>query len=445
MKIIVIGTGYVGLITGLGFSSLNHQVTCVDINEKVVEKLNKGIPTFFEKGLEDLLKKELSSGRFKANTNLKEDIQEVDLIFIAVGTPSLNNGKIDLSFIKTVSETIGKEIKNIDRFISIIVKSTVLPKTTDTLVREIIEDFSEKELGEFGLGMNPEFLREGSALEDFMNPDRIIIGFEDIKTKKSLANLYESWDCEKIFVNTRTAELIKYTNNGFLALLISATNEIAKISSSIGNIDIKEVMHGVHLDKRWNPKVNNKRVYPKIIDYLEAGCGFGGSCFPKDVKALIKYGEENGNDMKIFRNIIEINNDQPKTIIRDLSKVTSFEDKNILILGLAFKPGTDDVRESPAIAVVKELLKKDIKIFLHDPIAIINFKKEIGANSKIKFINNWLDQVSKSAIIIILTKWEEYEKLNYSNLSGKIIYDARRVLSKEKLYCRKYMSIGLQN
>ena len=399
MNIIVIGTGYVGLITGLGFSSLNHQVTCVDINNEVVEKLNKGIPTFFEKGLEDLLNKEISSGRFKATTNFKKDIQEVDLIFIAVGTPSLNNGKIDLSFVKKVSETIGKEIKNIDRYISIIIKSTVLPTTTDTLVRELIEKFSEKQLGEFGLGMNPEFLREGSALEDFMNPDRIVIGFEDVKTKKLLENLYKSWNCEKIFVNTRTAELIKYTNNTFLALLISATNEIARISSSIGNIDIKEVMHGVHLDKRWNPKVNNKRVYPKIIDYLEAGCGFGGSCFPKDVKALINYGEEKGNNVNILKNIIEINNDQPKTIIRDLSKVTSFEEKNILILGLAFKPFTDDVRESPAITVVKELLKKDTKIFLHDPIAINNFKKEIGDNENMKFINNWLYQVSKSEII----------------------------------------------
>tara|TARA_Y100000589_G_scaffold315100_1_gene338211 strand:- start:628 stop:1965 length:1338 start_codon:yes stop_codon:yes gene_type:complete len=444
MKIIVIGTGYVGLITGLGFSSLNHQVTCVDVNRKIVDKLNSGIPTFYEKGLKDLLTKEISSGRFKVTTSLKEDIKDVDLIFIAVGTPSLENGKIDLSFIKQASETIGKEIKNIDRFISIIIKSTVLPTTTDTLVREIIKKFSEKDLGEFGLGMNPEFLREGSALNDFMLPDRIVIGFEDIKTKKYLENLYKSWNCEKIFVNSRTAELIKYTNNTFLALLISATNEIANISSSIGNIDINEVMNGVHLDKRWNPKVKNKRISPGILDYLQAGCGFGGSCFPKDVKALIKYGEEKGNDVDILKNIIQINNNQPKIIIRDLLRVTSFKNKNILILGLAFKPGTDDVRESPAISVVNEFLRRDIKIFLHDPIAMINFKKEIGSNENLKFVDNWLDQVSKSEIIIILTKCKDYQKIYHSNLSDKIIYDARRLLNKEDFLCKKYMSIGLQ-
>ena len=443
MKIVVIGTGYVGLITGLGFSKFGHKVTCIDKNNEIVDKINNGIPTFFENGLNDLLNEQLSSGRFNASTSLKECIDGVDLIFVAVGTPSLKNDSIDLSYIKQVSVLIGKEIKHINRFISIIVKSTVIPTTTDTLVREIIEEYSEKKLGDFGLGMNPEFLREGSALKDFMEPDRVVLGYEDIKTKGYLNDLYKSWDCEKLFVNARTAELIKYANNSLLALLISASNEIANLSALIGNIDIKEVMFGVHLDRRWNPKVENERINPQILDYLYPGCGFGGSCFPKDVKALINFGNEKGNNMKILKSVIELNSNQPKIIIRDLSKFINLNSQNIMILGLSFKPDTDDIRESPSLIIVRELLKKNHKICLHDPIAMDNFKNEIGFNTKIRYSNNWEDDICNSSIVIILTKWKEYEKLNNKDLSGKIIYDARRLLQMESINCQKYMSIGL--
>ena len=445
MKIIVLGTGYVGLITGLGFSKFGHTVTCIDKNKEIVEKINKGIPTFFENGLQQLLKQELSLGRFNASTNLKNSIDGVDLIFVAVGTPSLKDGGIDLSYIKEISILIGNEIKNINRFISIVIKSTVLPTTTDTFIRQIIEKYSGKILGEYGLGMNPEFLREGSAIKDFMEPDRLVLGYEDLKTKKYLDNLYKSWNCEKLFVNTRTAELIKYTNNSLLALLISASNEIANLSTLIGNIDINEVMNGVHLDKRWNPKINNKRINPQILDYLYPGCGFGGSCFPKDVKALVDFGQKKENDMKILKSVIEINSNQPKIIMRDLSKVINLNSQNILILGLAFKPETDDIRESPALIIVREFLNKDNTIYLHDPIAMANFKKEIGFSRKLKYSKNWEDDVANSSIIIILTKWKEYEKLNSKNLNGKIIYDARRLLKKENINCQKYMSIGLSS
>ena len=443
MKIIVIGTGYVGLITGLSFSRFGHKVTCIDNNKEIVEKINNGIPTFFENGLQELLNQELSSGRFNASINLKECIEGVDLIFVAVGTPSLKDGAIDLSYIERVSELIGNEIKHLNRFISIIIKSTVLPTTTDTLVRNIIEKFSEKKLGQFGLGMNPEFLREGSALKDFMEPDRVVLGYEDLKTKEYLDSLYNSWDCEKLFVNTRTAELIKYANNSLLALLISASNEIANLSALIGNIDIKEVMSGVHLDKRWNPKLKNKRINPQILDYLYPGCGFGGSCFPKDVKALIDFGQKRENDMLILKSVIDINANQPKIIIRDLSKFTDLNYQNILILGLSFKPDTDDIRESPALTIVGEFLKTNSKICLHDPIAMNNFKNQIGFNSKIRYTKNWEFDIDSSSIIVILTKWKEYEKLNHKDLSGKIIYDARRLLARENLNCEKYMSIGL--
>ena len=290
MNIAVIGSGYVGLITGLSLSKIGNQVRCVDLNQGIIKNLNLGIPHFFEEGLQELLRSEIDSGRFKASSKLEHLDLEFELIIIAVGTPSDSEGNIDLNYIKSASKDVGRFIKKSKNFISIVIKSTVLPSTTDTLVREIIENESSKVLGEFGLGMNPEFLREGSAIEDFMNPDRIVIGTEDEETKSKLKKLYSSWNCDKIFVNSRTAELIKYTNNCFLALQISASNEIANLAYDIGGIDVADVLKGVHLDKRWNPIKNGERSHPGILNYLKAGCGFGGSCFPKDVKALRNLG-----------------------------------------------------------------------------------------------------------------------------------------------------------
>ena len=445
MKIVVVGTGYVGLITGLSLSSKGNNVRCVDLNENTVNSLNLGIPTFYEEGLENLLKQELDSKRFSVTKNLNEVLSDADVVFVAVGTPSLNNGDIDLAYIEKVAIDIGKLMKDSSKFISIIIKSTVLPTTTDTFVKQIIEKYSEKKLGDFGLGMNPEFLREGSAISDFMHPDRIVIGYEDKKTKKILDEIYSDWDCEKVFVNSRTAELIKYVNNCFLALLISSTNEMANLAASFKNIDIKRVMDGVKLDKRWNPKINNVRTEPEILTYLKAGCGFGGSCLPKDISALTNLGIKHGKDMKIMKSVLEVNKNQASQIIFDLKKDMKLEEKKCLVLGLAFKAGTDDVRQSSALSVISSLLSENVKVSAHDPISIDNFKKEIGKKSKINFSLDWEKEIKLNDVVIILTPWDEYSKIYNLNLSEKIIYDARRFLNMDKINCKKYLTIGFNN
>ena len=444
MNITIIGTGYVGLITGLCFSAIGNNVICLDIDHKIVNQLNKGISTFYEEGLDNLLKEQLRKKSFIASVDFYKSIIDADIVFIAVGTPSTEQGEIDLSFIEKVGIDIGKVIKNSNKFLSIVIKSTVLPTTTDTFLRKIIEKYSQKKLGEFGLGMNPEFLREGSAIKDFMNPDRIVLGYEDEKTKKILIEIYKFWDCEKILVNTRTAELIKYTNNSFLALLISATNEIANLSSSIGNIDFREVMKGVKLDKRWNPNIEKIRSNPGILEYMNPGYGFGGSCFPKDVKALVKMGSYKGKKMKIMNSVLEVNDSQTEQIINDLENYINVNNKKILLLGLAFKPGTDDIRESSALNLVNILLKKNAFIYAHDPVAIKNFSKEIGYKERLTYIDNWDERSTGVDIIILLTGWQEYFKIYSLDLSHQIILDSRGILDKKNLKCKNYISFGKQ-
>ena len=245
---------------------------------------------------------------------------DADIIMVTVGTP-FSNGQIDLTYVKEVAKIIGIYLKSSDQFVSVVIKSTVLPGTTDTIVREILEQYSGKKIGDFGLGMNPEFLREGNAFEDAMELDRIVFGYEDYKTLKMLRELYEPWKTDKIEVNTRTAEMIKYANNSLLATQISAVNEIANITQEIGNIDVMDVMNGVFTDKRWSPILEDgSRVYPDILKYLIPGCGFGGSCFPKDIMALKALAEKLGLEPRMLNSILETNQRQPYQIVQLLKK-----------------------------------------------------------------------------------------------------------------------------
>ena len=443
MNVCVVGTGYVGLVSGVCLAAKAHNVTCVDIDSKIVDKLNSGIPTIYEKGLPELLEKVLHQGNFSATNSLEKAFKKAELVIIAVGTPS-ENGVIDLKYLKEVCEELGKLIKSIDYYISIIVKSTVIPSTTDTFVREILEDFSGKKLGEFGLGMNPEFLREGEAVEDFMNPDRIVLGYETKKTLNHLEELYSPWNVDKVRVNTRTAELMKYANNAILATQISVVNEIANLASTLGGIDAVDVLTGVHLDKRWNPIIDGKRVNPQILSYLIPGCGFGGSCFPKDVQALRSQGQALGNDMRMMNAILDINELQPHQVVNIIEKYLGHViSQNVLLLGLAFKPETDDVRESPAIKVANDLAQRGIKIYAHDPIAVDNFKCFFDdKNVNIEFVADWKSVLDQVNIIIIITPWNEYIDLKSYVLEDKIVFDSRRLFSPKDINSKKYMSIG---
>jgi UDPglucose 6-dehydrogenase len=447
MNISIIGTGYVGLVSGVCLAAKGHHVTCYDNNNGIVDSLNNGIPTIHETGLQEILTSVLNEQRFVARLISNETRFDSELVIIAVGTPS-ENGKIDLSYVKQVSESIGKYLKFNNNILSVVVKSTVVPGTTDTVVRGIIEKYSGKTLGQFGLGMNPEFLREGNAIDDFMKPDRIILGFDDKKTFKLLKKLYDPWDCDKISVNTRTAEMIKYANNSLLATQISAVNELANIAAAIEGIDILDVMNAVHLDKRWSPiSSNNVRISPEILTYLVPGCGFGGSCFPKDVQALRSLAYDVGVQPDILDAVLNVNKNQPYEVVKLLKKsLVDLKGKKILLLGLAFKHGTDDVRESVSLKIIEILLKNKAQIFAHDPVAIENTKKVINNHKNLNFSDKWEEILSSVDAIVVATKWQEYKKLSSSNyqdiLAGKIILDARRYFKPTDYPKSIYLTIG---
>lgn len=445
MRITIVGTGYVGLVSGVCLAAKGHNVICVDINERIVNSLNNAVPTIYELGLESLLKETISAGRFKATTDLQAALADSDGVVVAVGTPS-ENGIIDLTYVRAVSRQIGDFIKTFGGILPVVVKSTVVPGTTDTVVRQEIEAASGKKHGAFGLGMNPEFLREGNAVTDFMEPDRIVLGHEDPHTLAFLQGLYAPWSCEKLCVNTRTAEMIKYSNNSLLAVQISAVNELANVAAALGGIDVLDVMKGVHLDKRWNPIIDGKRVNPEILSYLIPGCGFGGSCFPKDVQALRSQGAQMGLPMSMLNAVLSINEAQPLEVVSILEReMGSLKGRSCLLLGLAFKPDTDDVRESASLPIVRSLVEKEVALTAHDPIATENFQN-VSGEVNISYCPDWKAALSNSEIVIIATKWAEYKDLEGMDLSGKIIFDARRLLDSKSLSKNtRYLSIGCRD
>ena len=447
MKLAVVGTGYVGLVSGVCLAAKGHDVTCVDLNPEIVERLNRAEPTIHERGLPELLAKVHGAGNFRATTEIAQALDGAETVILAVGTPS-ENGVIDLKYIRAASAEIGSILRDSDDYLSVIVKSTVVPGTTDTVVREEIENASGKRLGEgFGLGMNPEFLREGEAIEDFMEPDRIVFGHEDETTLRHLRDLYAPWDVDKLEVNTRTAELIKYANNCLLATQISAVNEIANLAAAVGGIDVMDVMAGVHLDKRWNPILeagsNTGRANPKILTYLIPGCGFGGSCFPKDVQALRSQGETVGLKMDMLNAVLSVNEAQPAQVRNILEmELGSLSGKRVLLLGLAFKPETDDVRESASLSIAADLLDAGAAITAHDPIATENFIRAFGDRSgDIAFTDDWRAEMAQAEVVVLATRWSDYAELAQRADETQTVFDARRMLSPGAVK-GSYLTIG---
>ena len=445
MNIAVIGTGYVGLVSGVCLASKGHKITCFDSNKFTIDMLNKGESPIHEDGLIELMRKSEKNISFETlNSSTESSLKDFDAIIIAVGTPTVDN-KIDLSQIHSVAITIGKVLKNSKKFVSLILKSTVLPGTTDTYFRNIVENKSGKKLGQFGLGMNPEFLREGKAVNDFLSPDRIILGYEDLGTLNVLKKMYSPWDCQKVELNTRSAEMMKYVNNSLLATLISSVNEYANIARKLGGIDFKKVMHGVHLDNRWSPsKKDGTKLFPDILEYLKPGCGFGGSCFPKDIKAFSTLASETSIKPNIIDSVIAVNDGQPNCIIEMLEdKVKDLYNKRVLLLGLAFKPDTDDARESVSIKLLNLLNKKVLSLSAHDPLAIENAKKLISPSLNINFINNWEAELYKADVIIIATNWKIYKSINKlaDSLSKKVLFDTRSMLDSTKFEKTNYLSV----
>ena len=420
MNISIIGTGYVGLVSGACFASLGHQVICVDVDEDKVRKINNNISPIFEKDLEETLTK--YQNNIKATTSYELAIKESNITFICVGTPSLKNGDIDLSYVDQSIKSIAQEIKKKDGFHSIIVKSTVVPGTTKHHVIPLIEKETGKKTGvDIGVGMNPEFLREGVAIDDFLHPDRVVNGFVDQKTKKLLAELYQDFSCPIMETSVTIAEMIKYASNCFLAAKISFINEIGNFCKHLG-IDVYEVADGMGLDKRIERS------------FLNAGIGWGGSCFPKDTMALQSWAKKERIPIEMIKSVITTNDQQPLQLIKILKKhMPNLKDKTIGLLGLAFKPETDDIRDSRSIPLVKSLLSEGATIKAFDPQAIPNFQ---AIFPNISYCNNAKEALDADAVIIA-TAWDEFKKIDYTN---KLVIDGRRVLEARET-AKKYEGV----
>src|SRR3989338_4163374 len=416
MKIIVVGSGYVGLCTAVGFATLGHDVVCVDVDEEKVDKINKGEVPIYEEGLDKMLSQALQENKLHATTNI-ESVKETDFVFVAVGTPSKENGSIDLKYVESASVDIANFIKD-RNYCTVVVKSTVLPETTEKVVIPILEKTGKKAGRDFGVCANPEFLREGKAMDDFFNPDRIIIGELDKKSGDILEKLYDNFKSPIMRTDLKTAELIKYASNAFLATKITFINEIGNMCKNLG-IDVYDVAGGMGLDKRIGK------------NFLQAGIGFGGSCFRKDVEALLSKTKETRAESKIRSTVLDMNKDQPLRIVYLLKKrLPDLEGKTIAVLGLAFKEGTDDIRDAPSISIIAELLKHGCVVKSYDPKASDNMSK---IYPYIDYCNSVGAALNETDACLILTAWDEFKKLSdkdFSNMKSKIIIEGRKVLDK---------------
>jgi len=443
----VLGGGQVGLVSATCLASRGHDVTCLDVVPAVVARINAGDPHIHERGLPELVREMRSAGRLRARIAAPEALCDSDIVILAVPTPSVD-GEIDLRHIKSSAQLVGAYLRGAHRYTSIVVKSTVVPGTTDTFVRQVLEDVSGIRLGAFGLGVNPEFLREGEAVKDFMHPDRIVIGYEDPETLIRLRELYASWSVERIEVNSRTAEMIKYANNCLLATQISAVNEIANVAGAIGRIDIQNVMRGVHLDRRWNPMAaDGSRVRPAILTYLMPGCGFGGSCLPKDAEALRHQARLLGVKPRVLDAVLQVNADQPVQVVRLLQgSLGSLFGKRVLVLGLAFKPETDDVRDSAALAIIRHLVNHGAQVAAHDPIAVPQAQHALRS-IPVEYPRVWTSALDSVDAVVVATRWPEYASLvtaeNRSKLRGKLIVDARLMFGADQFSDTRYLSVGM--
>jgi len=443
MKLSVLGVGYVGLVTGVCFADKGHQVDCIDVDPNKVDSINRGQSPIFERGLDELLQRNIGKG-LKATLDAARAIRDSEMTFIAVGTP-FDGQNIDLTYIKESARVIGEALRDKPGYHVVVVKSTVVPGTTDRVVRPILEQASGKRAGvDFGLGMNPEFLTEGEAVSDFMDPDRVVCGGIDQRTQDALLAVYEGFPGARLRTNNSTAELIKYASNALLANLISFSNEFANLASALGDIDAAEVMRGLHSSRYLTTVLpNGDQIVPPITSFLMGGCGFGGSCLPKDVSALAAQGRALGVPVKMLEGTLEVNLKQYEQVFKLLGKhFTSLEGKRVLVLGLAFRPDTNDMRESPAIPIVKQLLSRGARVSAYDPAASHEAEKIFGNSIELKqSLEGALQGVDA---IVLVTRWAEFlevPQLLARTGAKPVLIDGRRLLARDSV--ERYEGIGL--
>ncbi|MEN6330118.1 MAG: UDP-glucose/GDP-mannose dehydrogenase family protein [Methanobacteriaceae archaeon] len=432
MKITVIGSGYVGLVTAACFADQGNQVLCAKKTSKNLDKLNQGISHIYEPGLNEILKRCLDKGTIEFTTDMKRAIDFSDLIFICVGTPQSETGKADLSQVEDVARQIAE---NMTGYKLIVEKSTV-PVNTHQWVKKTVERYSKDDI-QFDVASNPEFLREGTGIYDFNNPDRIVVGVESENARHIFQELYRPFtqkDDVLLITTPAAAELIKHASNSFLAMKISYINMVAELCEKVG-IDVNMIADGIGYDQRIGRS------------FLNAGIGYGGSCFPKDVRAFIKIAEDHGLDFGLLKETEKINSQMRERFLEKVENVLWInKDKNITIWGLAFKPDTDDIREAPAIDIVRKLYETDANLRLYDPQARENFRMLFPENENIKYYSDKYEALKDSDTLLIITEWDEFKKVDLNQVKNlmrlPIIIDGRNMFDPEAMDGFEYYSIG---
>jgi UDPglucose 6-dehydrogenase len=425
MKIAVIGTGYVGLVTGTCLAEVGIDVTCIDIDTNKIENLKKGILPIYEPGLEELVSRNVDAGRLHFSTSLAESVKGCDIAFIAVGTPPGEDGSADLKYVIGVAREIGQHI---DDYIVVVTKSTV-PVGTAKKVKAAVQEELDKRSSRiiFDVASNPEFLKEGAAVEDFLKPDRIVVGVETKKAEELMRKLYKPFTLNNhpiIFMDIPSAEMTKYAANAMLATKISFMNDIANLCEIMG-ADVNLVRKGIGSD----PRIGNKFIYP--------GIGYGGSCFPKDVKALVKTAEDHGHQMRILQAVEDVNNDQKTVIFNKIMKHYGGEIKGKLfaIWGLSFKPKTDDMREAPSLVIIESLLKAGANVKAYDPVAMHETQKVLG--DQITYAKDQNDALIDADALIVATEWPEFRSPNFNVmtklLKTQTIFDGRNIYELDEM------------
>ena len=425
MKIAIVGTGYVGLVTGTCFAEIGVNVTCVDTNSEKIESLQKGVIPIYENGLEEMVLRNVKAKRLKFTTSLESCLDDVEVIFSAVGTPPDEDGSADLSYVLEVARTIGR---NMNQYKLVVTKSTVPVGTARRVRAAIQEELDKRGVNiEFDVASNPEFLKEGNAISDFMSPDRVVVGVESVRAEKLMSKLYKPFllnNFRVIFMDIPSAEMTKYAANSMLATRISFMNDIAHLCELVG-ADVNMVRSGIGSDTR----IGRKFLYP--------GIGYGGSCFPKDVKALIKTAEQNGYTMRVLRAVEDVNEAQKGVLFEKLMKQFNgdLRGKTIALWGLAFKPETDDMREAPGLVLIDKLLKAGCQIRAYDPAAMNECKRRIG--DVIYYARDMYDAVLDADVLMLITEWKEFRLPSWAvikkTMNQQIVLDGRNIYDKKEM------------
>lgn len=426
MKIAIVGTGYVGLVTGTCFAEMGVDVTCVDVMQEKIENLKQGIIPIYEPGLEDMVHKNYQAGRLKFTTELKDVLDDVEVVFSAVGTPPDEDGSADLKYVLEVARTIGR---NMQKYVLVVTKSTVPVGTAQKVKAAIAEELQKRNVEiPFDVASNPEFLKEGAAIDDFMKPDRVVVGVDSERAKELMERLYKPFMMNQyrmIFTDIPSAEMIKYAANSMLATRISFMNDIANLCELVG-ADVEMVRKGIGSDTR----IGRKFLYP--------GCGYGGSCFPKDVKALIKTAEQNGYAMKVLRAVEEVNDEQKSLLFHKLVKqlgTNNLTGKRIALWGLAFKPETDDMREAPSLVLIEKLLAAGAEVCAYDPIAMEECKRRIS--NSISYARDMYEALLDADALLMVTEWKEFRIPSWGvvkkSMKHPLVLDGRNIYDQKEL------------